>query len=96
MALRNLLGNAKEIVHDPGPKGDSGEGDAALIMIFLVICAALVILVYGESLQPSLDDVTLRHDFFNTEETLFVDASQSPTQAHSRTRARMCVSFMSS
>ena len=48
MALRQLLGNAKKIVHDPGPKGDSGEGDAALVMVFLVISAALAILIYGE------------------------------------------------
>jgi hypothetical protein len=50
MAFRNLLGNAKAIVHDPGPEGESGEGDAALVMIFLVIGAAFLILVYGESL----------------------------------------------
>ena len=51
MALRNLLGNAKKIVHDPGPEGESGEGDAALVMIFLVIASALIIVIYGESLS---------------------------------------------
>ena len=50
MALRNLLGNAKKIVHDPGPEGESGEGDACLVMIFLVIGSALFIFLYGGSL----------------------------------------------
>ena len=49
---RHLLGGAKEINHDPGPKGDSGEGDAALVMIFLVITLAGAILIYGASLSP--------------------------------------------
>ena len=47
--VRQLLGNAKKIVHDPGPKGDSGEGDAALVMVFLTIFTAIAIIVYGES-----------------------------------------------
>jgi len=46
MALRGLLGSAKKIVHDPGPKGNSGEGDAALVMIFIVIAATILILIY--------------------------------------------------
>ena len=44
---RHLLGGAEEITHDPGPKGDSGEGDAALVMVFLVIALAGAILIYG-------------------------------------------------
>lgn len=51
MSLRNLLGNAKKIEHDPGPEGESGEGDSALVMIFLVIAATIIILAYGESPQ---------------------------------------------
>merc|ERR1719498_1528623 len=42
---RHLLGG-KEITHDPGPEGDSGEGDAALVMVFLVISLAGGILIY--------------------------------------------------
>ena len=30
--MRHLLGSEKALVHDPGPKGESGEGDAALVM----------------------------------------------------------------
>lgn len=48
---RHLLGGAKEIHHDPGPEGESGEGDAALVMIFLVIALAGAILIYGASLS---------------------------------------------
>lgn len=47
---RHLLGG-KEITHDPGPEGDSGEGDAALVMVFLVISLAGGILIYGASLS---------------------------------------------
>jgi|TARA_B100000768_G_C11206596_1_gene344120 hypothetical protein len=45
--MRHLLGSDKKVVHDPGPKGESGEGDAALVMIFLVIAAAAIITIYG-------------------------------------------------
>ena len=45
--MRSLLGNAKKIVHDPGPKGESGEGDAALVMMFFVIAAAILITING-------------------------------------------------
>ena len=45
--MRSLLGNAKKIEHDPGPKGESGEGDAALVMMFFVIAAAILITIYG-------------------------------------------------
>ena len=45
--LRQLLGNAKKIEHDPGAEGPSGEGDAALVMVFLCITATIAILVYG-------------------------------------------------
>ena len=51
---RHLLGGAKKINHDPGPKGDSGEGDAALVMIFLVIAAATIITIYGERKNATL------------------------------------------
>jgi|AntAceMinimDraft_5_1070358.scaffolds.fasta_scaffold21470_2 hypothetical protein len=54
MALRGLLGSAKKIVHDPGPKGNSGEGDAALVMIFIVIAATILILIYGEQNNDTL------------------------------------------
>ena len=26
--MRHLLGSDKQVVHDPGPEGESGEGDA--------------------------------------------------------------------
>ena len=45
--MRHLLGSDKALVHDPGAKGDSGEGDACLVMMFLVISAAIGILVFG-------------------------------------------------
>lgn len=44
---RSLLGSAKKIEHDPGPEGESGEGEAALVMIFLTIALAGGLLVYG-------------------------------------------------
>ena len=47
--MRHLLGSNKKIVHDPGPKGESGEGDACLVMMFLVIAAAGLIMIYGAS-----------------------------------------------
>jgi len=52
--MRHLLGSDKKVVHDPGPKGESGEGDAALVMIFLVIAAATVITIYGERKNANL------------------------------------------
>ena len=49
--LRHLLGNPdKKLVHDPGPKGESGEGEAAMTMLVLTYVSALGILVYGASL----------------------------------------------
>ena len=47
--MRHLLGSDKKVVHDPGPKGESGEGDACLVMMFLVIAAAGLIMLYGAS-----------------------------------------------
>ena len=47
--MRHLLGSDKKVVHDPGPKGESGEGDACLVMMFLVIAAAGLIMIYGAS-----------------------------------------------
>jgi hypothetical protein len=44
---RSLLGSAKKIEHDPGPEGESGEGEAALVMIFLTISLAGGLLIYG-------------------------------------------------
>ena len=52
--MRHLLGSDKKVVHDPGPKGESGEGDAALVMIFLVIAAAAIITIYGERKNATL------------------------------------------
>ena len=52
--MRHLLGSDKKVVHDPGPKGESGEGDAALVMIFLVIAAATIITIYGERKNATL------------------------------------------
>ena len=52
--MRHLLGSEKALVHDPGPKGESGEGDAALVMIFLVIAAATIITIYGERKNATL------------------------------------------
>ena len=58
--MRHLLGSEKALVHDPGPKGESGEGDACLVMIFLVIAAAIGILIYGELQLPAhLDSAPL-------------------------------------
>ena len=51
--MRHLLGSDKKLVHDPGPKGESGEGDACLVMVFLVITAAIGILIYGLSFPPT-------------------------------------------
>lgn len=49
--LRHLLGNPdKKLVHDPGPKGESGEGEAAMTMLVLTYVSALGILLYGASL----------------------------------------------
>ena len=49
--LRHLLGNPdKKLVHDPGPKGESGEGEAAMTMLVLTYASALGILMYGASL----------------------------------------------
>ena len=60
---RHLLGG-KEITHDPGPEGDSGEGDAALVMVFLVISLAGGILisrcVFILSRRLSSDSIPLR------------------------------------
>ena len=52
--MRHLLGSEKALVHDPGPKGESGEGDACLVMIFLVIAAATIITIYGERKNATL------------------------------------------
>ena len=52
--MRHLLGSDKKVVHDPGPKGESGEGDAALVMSFLVIAAATIITIYGERKNATL------------------------------------------
>ena len=58
--MRHLLGSDKKLVHDPGPKGESGEGDACLVMIFLVIAAAIAITIYGELQLPAhLDSAPL-------------------------------------
>ena len=58
--MRHLLGSDKKLVHDPGPKGESGEGDACLVMVFLVITAAIGILIYGELQLPAdLDSAPL-------------------------------------
>ena len=58
--MRHLLGSDKKLVHDPGPKGESGEGDACLVMVFLVIAAAIGITIYGElQLPPDLDSAPL-------------------------------------
>ena len=58
--MRHLLGSEKALVHDPGPKGESGEGDACLVMIFLVIAAAIAITIYGELQLPAhLDSAPL-------------------------------------
>ena len=53
MGLRSLLGSAKAIHHDPGPKGESGEGDAAMVMLCLTYVAACLIMTYGAA--PSID-----------------------------------------
>ena len=60
--MRHLLGSDKKVVHDPGPKGESGEGDACLVMMFLVIAAAMLITIYEkfvrkhEGLDPDAGD----------------------------------------
>jgi hypothetical protein len=47
---RALLGSADEpLVHDPGPEGESGEGDAAMVMLCLTYFATVGILIYGEN-----------------------------------------------
>ena len=60
--MRHLLGSDKKVVHDPGPEGESGEGDACLVMMFLVIAAAMLITIYEkfvrkhEGLDPDAGD----------------------------------------
>merc|ERR1712230_194301 len=54
--MRHLLGSDKKLVHDPGPKGESGEGDACLVMVFLVITAAIGILIYEKFFRPASED----------------------------------------
>lgn len=45
---RTLLGSSdKKIVHDPGAKGPSGEGEAAITMLCLTYFATVGILIYG-------------------------------------------------
>lgn len=44
---RTLLGSAEKIVHDPGAKGPSGEGEAAMTMICLSYFITAGILIYG-------------------------------------------------
>ena len=58
---RHLLGG-KEITHDPGPEGDSGEGDAALVMVFLVISLAGGILIYGASSRAASHPTQFRFE----------------------------------
>ena len=49
MGLRTLLGSADEaLVHDPGPEGESGEGEAAMVMLCLTYFVTAGILFYGE------------------------------------------------
>jgi hypothetical protein len=52
--FRNLLGSdAKAIHHDPGPEGESGEGDAAIVMLCLTYVAAFAIIVFGTPPPPA-------------------------------------------
>ena len=58
--MRHLLGSEKQLIHDPGPKGESGEGDACLVLIFLCIAASILVLIYGELQLPAhLDSAPL-------------------------------------
>ena len=50
--MRRLLGCDEKLEHDLGAEGPSGEGDACLVMMFLVISAAIGILVFGEHSAP--------------------------------------------
>ena len=50
--MRHLLGSDEKLEHDPGAEGPSGEGAACLVMMFLVISAAIGILVFGEHSAP--------------------------------------------
>jgi hypothetical protein len=62
--FRNLLGSdAKAIHHDPGAKGESGEGDAAIVMLCLTYVAAFAIIVYGASHPAKLFFFSLPRPF---------------------------------
>merc|ERR1711990_109940 len=54
--MRHLLGSDEKLEHDPGAEGPSGEGDACLVMMFLVISAAIGILVFEKFFRPPSEE----------------------------------------
>merc|ERR1711939_374849 len=73
MGMRHLLGSDKKVVHDPGPKGESGEGDACLVMMFLVVAAAGLIMIYEKLIR--------KHDGLEVDEGDFVEDVKDTTDA---------------
>jgi len=74
--MRHLLGSDKKIEHDPGPKGESGEGDACLVMMFLVIAAAGLIMLYEKFIR--------KHDGLEVDEGDFVEDVKDSTDAKAK------------
>merc|ERR1712100_144980 len=74
--MRHLLGSDKKVVHDPGPKGESGEGDACLVMMFLVIAAAGLIMIYEKLIR--------KHDGLEVDEGDFVEDVKDTTDAKAK------------
>merc|ERR1711939_484866 len=76
MGMRHLLGSDKKVVHDPGPKGESGEGDACLVMMFLVVAAAGLIMIYEKLIR--------KHDGLEVDEGDFVEDVKDTTDAKAK------------
>merc|ERR1712230_162137 len=74
--MRHLLGSDKKVVHDPGPKGESGEGDACLVMMFLVVAAAGLIMIYEKLIR--------KHDGLEVDEGDFVEDVKDTTDAKAK------------